>query len=207
MKTSHSNLAEKLVLCDPVRFSDVLKSDPEPYYVPLHRPHSGSHGDTYFQPFDEREAMADVRVRVPMETEKRDPVKNEQEIPDEGPLKTEEESSGPKFYLEHGKDIVDADDELSKLKTYFEHQQSDTERVLNALKQEEVVIRELLEQNLKEQEQFRQNRSTLEEINRRVSEISSRTGYLADAVPRLSVSNFRLSTLNSLPWTAGKTEY
>ncbi|XP_050417965.1 uncharacterized protein LOC126831485 [Patella vulgata] len=118
----------------------------------------------------------------------------------------------PGFFLSGGADPMtyrgNQTDEVPKILTglegHFKSQTDDNEVALSSLKQEEMAIRELMDQNRREQQKVRKNQYTLMDIGQKLKEVNIRTNEIHDPAKNAAVSTYRLSQLNQIPWASGR---
>ncbi|XP_041358999.1 uncharacterized protein LOC121375550 isoform X2 [Gigantopelta aegis] len=89
---------------------------------------------------------------------------------------------------------------LVNLQGYFKGQCVTNEQTLSVLKQEEVAIRELLEQNIRDQAKLRRNQHALGDIASRLEEIHVKAGDVYNPTTHAQLSRYRLAQLNQIPW-------
>ncbi|XP_067670192.1 uncharacterized protein [Haliotis asinina] len=90
---------------------------------------------------------------------------------------------------------------LLNLHDHFRNQSDTNEQNLTILKREEMAIRELLDQNNREQVKVKRNQSALTDIGRRLEEINARTNEVYDPNVHSQISRYRLAQLNQIPWS------
>ncbi|XP_071086013.1 uncharacterized protein [Haliotis cracherodii] len=90
---------------------------------------------------------------------------------------------------------------LLNLHDHFRNQSDTNEQNLTILKREEIAIKELLDQNNREQVKVRRNQGALTDIGRRLEEINVRTNEVYDPNVHNQISRYRLTQLNQIPWS------
>ncbi|KAH3812469.1 hypothetical protein DPMN_140902 [Dreissena polymorpha] len=89
---------------------------------------------------------------------------------------------------------------LRHLQKTFENEAAVTRKSLSILKQEEVTIKALLQQNLREQQEALLKQEALTQIKSQITEINSSAASLLKQDPGDHVTRRRLSLLQRVPW-------
>ncbi|XP_052057505.1 uncharacterized protein LOC127698190 [Mytilus californianus] len=97
-----------------------------------------------------------------------------------------------------GHDLVSSN-QLQRMTTMFDSERQTQEATLAVLRQEENAIRELLDQNIKEQTQIRRNQRSLYEIDKKLKQISLETSQLSSPLPRSNRARERLMHIQRIP--------
>ncbi|XP_052783221.1 uncharacterized protein LOC128219451 [Mya arenaria] len=96
--------------------------------------------------------------------------------------------------------ITQIPENLRHLQRTFDTETASTRKSLAVLKQEEVTIKALLQQNLREQQDMLMKQETLIEIKSRIKEINQSAAHLFKPDPDKEVTRQRLRLLQSVPW-------
>lgn len=69
------------------------------------------------------------------------------------------------------------------------------------LRQEEVAIRQLMEQNARDQGIIRRKQTAVQDIAARLRDIDSRAKIVYEPSPDPNIGRYRLAQLNRIPWS------
>ncbi|CAG2214706.1 unnamed protein product [Mytilus edulis] len=94
---------------------------------------------------------------------------------------------------------LSSSNQLQRMTTMFDSERQTQEAALAVLRQEENAIRELLDQNIKEQTQIRRNQKSLYEIDKKLKQISMETSQLSSPLPRSNRARERLMHIQRMP--------
>ncbi|XP_076454076.1 uncharacterized protein LOC143289106 [Babylonia areolata] len=90
---------------------------------------------------------------------------------------------------------------LYNLEQVFNKQQKENEQAMVVLRQEELAIKQLMEQNARDQQKVRRKQFTVNDISKRLADINARASEIYDPTPHPSMSRYRLAQLNQIPWS------
>ncbi|XP_025079172.1 uncharacterized protein LOC112555150 [Pomacea canaliculata] len=83
----------------------------------------------------------------------------------------------------------------------FTAQLQDNEQAMKVLRQEEMAIKQLLEQNARDQQKVRRKQYAIDDINKRLKDIGARASDMYDPAPDPNIGRYRLAQLNQIPWS------
>ncbi|ESO98881.1 hypothetical protein LOTGIDRAFT_231230 [Lottia gigantea] len=113
-------------------------------------------------------------------------------------------NSGISGALSGGRSTNEVPKVINNLESHFRQQTNTNEVALSSLKQEEMAIRELMDQNRNEQQKVRKNQYTLMDINQKLKDVNIRTNEIYDPTENAAVSSYRLNQLNQIPWATSR---
>ncbi|XP_053403029.1 uncharacterized protein LOC128558205 [Mercenaria mercenaria] len=90
---------------------------------------------------------------------------------------------------------------LRYLQTAFDSESAATRKSISVLRQEEITIKALLQNNLREQQDLLSRQQALEEIKDKIKELNRTATQLYRPEPDVHVSKKRLKHLQRIPWT------
>nr|KAG5694662.1 hypothetical protein BaRGS_003940 [Batillaria attramentaria] len=90
---------------------------------------------------------------------------------------------------------------LYSLGQVFTHQQKDNEQALVVLRQEEMAIKQLMEQNARDQQKVRRKQYAIDDMNKRLKDINARASDMYEPAPHPNIGRYRLAQLNQIPWS------
>ncbi|CAG5131198.1 unnamed protein product [Candidula unifasciata] len=90
---------------------------------------------------------------------------------------------------------------LYHLNQAFSEQEQRNQQALAILRQEEVAIRQLMEQNARDQGNIRRKQTAVHDIAERLRDIHSRARVIYEPTPNPNIGRYRLAQLNRIPWS------
>ncbi|KAK6962852.1 hypothetical protein BgiMline_032971 [Biomphalaria glabrata] len=90
---------------------------------------------------------------------------------------------------------------LFGLNQAFSDQDQKNQQALSVLRQEEVAIKQLMEQNLRDQGNVRRKQAAVHDIVNRLKDIHNRAKDVYEPSPQPNISRYRLAQLNQIPWS------
>lgn len=90
---------------------------------------------------------------------------------------------------------------LYNLGQVFNSQQKINEEALVVLRQEEMAIKQLMEQNARDQQKVRRKQFATDDMKRKLSDINARASEMYEPAPHPSMGRYRLAQLNQIPWS------
>ena len=90
---------------------------------------------------------------------------------------------------------------LRDLETAFDTESTSTRKSISVLKQEEITIKALLQNNLREQQDLLSRQQALQEIKDKIKELNRTATQLYKPEPDAYVTRKRLQHLQRVPWT------
>lgn len=86
----------------------------------------------------------------------------------------------------------------------FKNQQKDNEQALVILRQEEMAIKQLMEQNARDQQKVRRKQYAIDDMSKRLSDINARASDMYEPAPDPNIGRYRLAQLNQIPWSVDR---
>ncbi|RUS80326.1 hypothetical protein EGW08_011927 [Elysia chlorotica] len=83
----------------------------------------------------------------------------------------------------------------------FAEQESQNQQALSVLRQEAVAIRQLLEQNARDEANVRRKQAAVSDITSRLRDIHHRAREVCQPAPHPNIGRYRLAQLNQIPWS------
>lgn len=96
--------------------------------------------------------------------------------------------------------ITQVPENLRELQKTFDHETATARKSLAALKQEEVTIKALLQQNLRHQQDMLTKQEALTEVRTKIKQINDTTSQILKPEVNVSQTRKRLSALQRVPW-------
>ncbi|KAH9509445.1 hypothetical protein Btru_045905 [Bulinus truncatus] len=90
---------------------------------------------------------------------------------------------------------------LYGLNQAFSDQDQKNQQALSVLRQEEVAIRQLMEQNMRDQGNVRRKQAAVQDIVGRLKDIHNRAKDVYEPSPHPNIGRYRLAQLNQIPWS------
>ncbi|KAL8567202.1 hypothetical protein ACOMHN_046612 [Nucella lapillus] len=97
------------------------------------------------------------------------------------------------------KDVVPST--LYNLGKMFNHQQKENEQALVVLRQEEMAIKQLMEQNARDQQKVRRKQFSMSDLSKRLADINARANEIYEPAPDPNMTRYRLAQLSQIPWS------
>ena len=86
----------------------------------------------------------------------------------------------------------------------FNHQQKETEQAMVVLRQEEMAIKQLMEQNARDQQKVRRKQYTMSDLSKKLADINARASEMYEPAPHPHIGRYRLAQLNQIPWSVDR---
>ncbi|GFN91550.1 hypothetical protein PoB_001805600 [Plakobranchus ocellatus] len=93
---------------------------------------------------------------------------------------------------------------LYNLNETFADQESQNQQALCVLRQEAVAIRQLLDQNARDEANVRRKQAAVNDIVSRLRDIHHRAREVYQPAPHPNIGRYRLAQLNQIPWSIDK---
>ncbi|GFR87225.1 hypothetical protein ElyMa_000741600 [Elysia marginata] len=93
---------------------------------------------------------------------------------------------------------------LYNLNETFAEQESQNQQALCVLRQEAVAIRQLLDQNARDEANVRRKQAAVTDITTRLRDIHHRAREVCQPAPHPNIGRYRLAQLNQIPWSIDK---
>ncbi|KAK3752521.1 hypothetical protein RRG08_032811 [Elysia crispata] len=93
---------------------------------------------------------------------------------------------------------------LYNLNETFAEQESQNQQALCVLRQEAVAIRQLLDQNARDEANVRRKQAAVNDITSRLRDIHHRAREVCQPAPHPNIGRYRLAQLNQIPWSIDK---
>ncbi|XP_059172708.1 uncharacterized protein LOC131953519 [Physella acuta] len=90
---------------------------------------------------------------------------------------------------------------LYGLNQAFSDQDQKNQQALSVLQQEEVAIRQLMQQNARDQGNVRRKQAAVQDIVHRLKDIHNRAKDVYEPSPNPNIGRYRLAQLNQIPWS------
>jgi hypothetical protein len=90
---------------------------------------------------------------------------------------------------------------LRDLETAFDTESTSTRKSISVLKQEEITIKALLQNNLREQQDLLTRQQALQEIKEKMKELNRTAAHLYKPEPDVDITKKRLQHLQRVPWS------
>lgn len=90
---------------------------------------------------------------------------------------------------------------LYGLNQAFSDQDQHNQQAMSVLRQEEIAIRQLMEQNARDQNNVRRKQAAVQDIVGRLKEIHNRAKDVYEPSPHPNIGRYRLAQLNQIPWS------
>ncbi|CAL1544606.1 unnamed protein product [Lymnaea stagnalis] len=90
---------------------------------------------------------------------------------------------------------------LYGLNQAFSDQDQHNQQAMSVLRQEEIAIRQLMEQNARDQGNVRRKQAAVQDIVGRLKEIHNRAKDVYEPSPHPNIGRYRLAQLNQIPWS------
>ena len=104
-------------------------------------------------------------------------------------------------------DDDDDDDDFRPFCFYrqvFNHQQKESEQAMVVLRQEEMAIKQLMEQNARDQQKVRRKQYTMSDLSKKLADINARASEMYEPAPHPHIGRYRLAQLNQIPWSVDR---
>lgn len=69
------------------------------------------------------------------------------------------------------------------------------------LRQEEMAIKQLMEQNARDQQKVRRKQYTMTDLSKKLADINSKATEMYEPAPHPHIGRYRLAQLNQIPWS------
>jgi hypothetical protein len=83
----------------------------------------------------------------------------------------------------------------------FSDQQKQNEQALVVLRQEEMAIKQLMQQNARDQQKLRRKQYAVDDMKKKLTELNARASEMYEPGPHPSMGRYRLAQLNQIPWS------
>lgn len=93
---------------------------------------------------------------------------------------------------------------LYSLGQVFNSQLKENEQALVVLRQEEMAIKQLMEQNARDQQKVRRKQYTIDDMSKRLKDMNARASDMYEPAPHPNMGRYRLAQLNQIPWSVDR---